>query len=396
MSLGRLNFDDISEADLTALINAGIPEGILIDYKRETYGNSDHDVKEFLKDVSSFANTAGGHLVIGMDETGGVASAITPITGLDADQESLRLENLTRDGIEPRIHGVRMRAIPIAVGGFVIVVRVPRSWNPPHRTIARKSNRFYVRNSAGTHEASVEELRVLFNVSATVNERIRAFRQERLAKITAGEGPVRLSQDRGRILLHMVPFSAFSALSQIDLAQTTQLQGSLRPMGSVGFTPRFNFDGFINIAGGNPCHGYTQLFRNGIIEAVLAGMVVDRDGRAIIPSLSLEQYILDAIPFYLTALRSLEISTPVAVMVTIEGVHGAFLGVSNHQFYFDQPAPISQSVLELPEVVIDDYGTPDDYQRTLRPAFDALWNAGGFPASRHFNADGVWIGSQAH
>jgi predicted HTH transcriptional regulator len=32
---------------------------------------ADADVREFLKDVSSFANTAGGHLIIGMDEAGG-------------------------------------------------------------------------------------------------------------------------------------------------------------------------------------------------------------------------------------------------------------------------------------------------------------------------------------
>jgi hypothetical protein len=62
MSLSGTNFDDLSESDLSALIDAEVPEGLLVDYKRDAYGRGDADVKEFLKDVSSFANTAGGHL----------------------------------------------------------------------------------------------------------------------------------------------------------------------------------------------------------------------------------------------------------------------------------------------------------------------------------------------
>src|SRR5262245_53699237 len=120
MSLGRVNFDEIVEADLASLIATGVPEGIAVDYKRDAYGRADADVKEFLKDISSFANTVGGHLVVGMDEVGGVASAITPIAGLDADQELQRLENLMRDGLEPRVFGIRTKAVPIADGGFAI------------------------------------------------------------------------------------------------------------------------------------------------------------------------------------------------------------------------------------------------------------------------------------
>jgi hypothetical protein len=40
---------------LNGLIDAGVPEGALIDYKRALYGRSDAEVKEYLKDISSFA-----------------------------------------------------------------------------------------------------------------------------------------------------------------------------------------------------------------------------------------------------------------------------------------------------------------------------------------------------
>jgi predicted HTH transcriptional regulator len=137
MSLSSISFDDISERDLRDQIQAGVPEGILVDYKRDLYGRSDADVKEFLKDVSSFANTAGSHLIIGIDEAAGVPTAIAALSGINPDQELQHLESLARDGLEPRVVGLRMKAVPISSGGFVIVLRIPKSWNPPHRVMAK-------------------------------------------------------------------------------------------------------------------------------------------------------------------------------------------------------------------------------------------------------------------
>jgi predicted HTH transcriptional regulator len=76
MSIGRENFDQIVESDLQTLIETGVPEGIVIDYKREPYGGSEAEKKEFLKDLSSFANTNGGHLIIGMSADDGIPVAI--------------------------------------------------------------------------------------------------------------------------------------------------------------------------------------------------------------------------------------------------------------------------------------------------------------------------------
>src|SRR5882724_6609216 len=127
----------------------------------------------------------------------------------DPDQDLQRLENLARDGIEPRISGLRMRALPISGGGYVIVLRVPKSWNPPHRVSARNTNRIYGRNSAGAYEFSVEELRVIFTSAASALDRMRAFRAERLAKIDSGEALFSLAVNRGRLVLHIVPLSSF-------------------------------------------------------------------------------------------------------------------------------------------------------------------------------------------
>ena len=78
MGLTNKNFDSLTTGDLDDLIRVGMQEGILLEYKSALYGNGDSDVKEYLKDISSFANTSGGHLVIGLQETGGAPVAFLP------------------------------------------------------------------------------------------------------------------------------------------------------------------------------------------------------------------------------------------------------------------------------------------------------------------------------
>ena len=387
MSISRLNFDEISEADLQALIDTGTPEGIAIEYKRDSYGGSDADKKELLKDMSSFANTSGGHIIIGMDAEDGVPVEIAAIMDRSPDKEILRLENVIRDGVTPRITGVRIKALATG-SGFAIVLRIPRSWNPPHQVSAYKTNRFYVRNSAGAHEVSVEELRMLFNLGVVAQERSRALREERRAKIAAGHGPVVLRDGEGKIIVHIIPLSAFSTRDQIDLREAYQISLLLAPAAGAGTTPRFNFDGLVNIAyNGQDIQGYSQVFRNGCIESVHARATKRWDSRTWIPSITFCNHVLDVVPRHLDALQALEVSPPFVVMITVEGVYGAFLGIDPSPS-LEEAQPIKQASLELPEILIDDYSTKQAYQQ-------ALWNAGGFPEYGHYDSSRKWVRGHA-
>jgi hypothetical protein len=390
MALSNINFDSITESDLAELISAGVPEGVLLDYKRDMYGRSDADIKEFLKDVTSFANTSGGHLIIGLDETAGVPTTVTAIGG-NPDQDLQRLESLARDGIEPRISGLRIRALPVSSGGYVIILRIPKSWAPPHRVSARNTNRIYGRNSAGTYEFSVEELRVLFTLSANILDRVKMFRAERLAKIDSGEAIAPLAQNCGRLVVHLVPTSAFGLSNQIEPGKAYKLQELLRPMNGMGYSPRINFEGFSNVYNGTDgkCWSYTQMFRGGAIEAVKVRVMSDHQAGALsIPTLDFDRWIFERLPDYLSALQQLDVPPPVILMVTLQGVRGARLGVASDSL--DDPIKIDRDVLELPECIIEQYGTAFDYQRAARPAFDALWNTGGYFRSKHFDSTGKW------
>jgi hypothetical protein len=394
MSLNSRNFAELSESDLNELISTGVPEGFMIEYKRPCYGSGDADVKEFLKDVSSFANAAGGHLILGMAETGGVASEITPINVGDADKELQRMESMARDGIEPRIVGIQMKHVPLRAGGSAFILRIPKSWNPPHRVSARGTNRFYARTSAGAYEVSVEELRVLFARGADARDRLRAFRAERLARIAAGDALVPLLARNDRIVIHVLPLFAFGPGEPIDLDKAHAQAEFLRPIGSGSINPRLNFDGLINVYGADENFGYTQLFRNGCIEAVEVGCIMERDNRFLIPSLDVEQKIVRIVPTYARALNQLGVSPPIIVMITLQGVRGAFLGVDNRQFLFGNPVAINRDTLELPEVMSERWGERTDYEMAIRPALDVLWNAAGYRRSKYFADSGEWIGEQ--
>jgi predicted HTH transcriptional regulator len=91
MTINRNDIEEITDADLRELKDNEVGEGILHEYKLDLYGTSDADKKEFLKDASSFANTAGGHIVVGVKEDQGLPIDFPGIS-TNPDEEKLRLE----------------------------------------------------------------------------------------------------------------------------------------------------------------------------------------------------------------------------------------------------------------------------------------------------------------
>jgi len=393
MPIDKSDFDSIAEQDLQELIEIGVPEGHKCEYKSALYGYADADKKEALKDISSFANSSGGHLILGIEEHKGIPKALTGLSGIDPDAEILRLEQLVRSGIEPRITGIRIKAISLVNGSQAIVVRIPKSWNYPHRISAQNANRFYLRNSGGVHEANIDELRRLFMMSSNIRENIRAFRNTRLDTIISGQGPLRLNGG-GRLILHIVPLTAFESTEQIDLKYSFSQRDMFRPIGSSGYSSRFNFDGLLIYKGEDPKDGYTQIFRNGILEATKASLIREREGHRMIPGRAFDKQVFEVLPKYINGLQALGIAAPLVVMLTLEGIEGAYLVVSDRPFDLDGIYAIDRPVLYLPEITIEEYGSITTYQSAMRPAFDALWNAIGFVASRYFDEQNVWIGDK--
>jgi hypothetical protein len=401
--------EDIEKADIDALVAGGVGESRTLDYKETLPGGGDEDKKEFLYDASSFANAAGGLIVYGVKEVRdtnnkptGLPASADGLAATSADAEILRLENILRTGIDPRIPVARFKAIPGFKDGPVLVLRVDQSWAAPHMVIFKNASRFYSRNSAGKYPLDVREIRAAFALSESIPERIRRFRDDRLARIVAGETPVDIPS-RGKFVLHMVPVTAVepSALVELNLDKLGWLAAP--HLDFVGLARdqqrRYNLDGalvydrVILMPNEKPiCRSYAQLFRSGAIEAVA---VLDNptglDGYL---SEKFESLLIQDFRQYLEQVNLLGIQPPLFVMTTLLGAKGFSLWVPTHRYPESvrgagANVPFDRNVMLLPDLNIEDLSALAE--DILRPALDALWQAGGWERCHRYNKDGRFI-----
>ena len=88
--------NNVAAADIDDLVRNKVPETRTIEYKRELPGSTDSDKREFLADVSSFANTAGGDLLFGVAEMEGLPTKVIGVQSADLDAEISRLDSIIR------------------------------------------------------------------------------------------------------------------------------------------------------------------------------------------------------------------------------------------------------------------------------------------------------------
>jgi hypothetical protein len=396
MALLHIPLDQIDEKHLRALITAGAAESRSIDYKRTTYGDRHADYAEFLADVSSFANTAGGDLVLGVDAKNGIPTDITPLI-VPMDKEILRLEEVARGGLQPRIANFSPHVVEIRGGGNVLILRVPRSYNAPHRVIREKSIRFWARSAAGKYEPDVNELRTLFNAGPQLADRIRNFRLDRIAKIAAGQAPVQL-MNRGSLILHIVPLSAFDVTPSVPLHEIKQDFRAFVPMGSsTAQGVRINFDGILKTSNADPQvtrhRAYVQLYRSGTIESVCSALIAESSRTPIISNL--DDAIIREIMRILNDLAAVGIEPPYALLVSLIGVTGA-------RFNFDRNSQwvppdnlgdhLDRDQYHFDEVIFETIpATSSECADSIRPILDQMANAGGRATSPIFDNQGRYI-----
>jgi len=374
------------ESDLQTLLDNEVTEGKTIDYKESLSSNSDKDKKEFLFDISSFANTSGGHLIFGIKEDGGLPIDICGLDISDADAVILKLENSIRDGIAPRIPGVAARIISLSNNRVAIVFRIPRSVSQPHMTTFKNASKFYARNSAGKYQLDVGELRTAFTLSQNTTDRIRSFRHKRLDMVLSGETPINMNRG-AKIVLHIIPIGAFNPASNFDVTSLKQQNPS--PLSGTVWNHRYNFDGLLSFS--NTLYSYTQAFRNGIVEAVDAFLLEPRQGSG---SLNIrgcdnEKKILEKLSEYILVQKQLGTEPPFFIMLSLLDVEGYSMLVSQ-DFEFDRVHQIDRKNLLMPEVMVENFDF--DPHKVMKPIFDAIWNACGYPGSKNYDDSGNWCG----
>lgn len=377
--------DGIKEEDLKELIENRVIEKKHLDYKLKLPSNRDAE-KEFLADIVSFANTSGGDIIYGIsqDNATGYPKELSGIDIPNKDQEILRLESIIRDGIEPRIPHVSTHPVTLANSKTIMIIRIQKSWLSPHRVKFRGDHRFYARATNGKYELDIVELRNAFMFRDDINNKIRKFRENRIANLFANETPVPF-YDNAKIILHLIPLISFNRSTVYDLDSIARKFDYIHPINGSSLKFRYNLEGFLvySVNSSGRSYSYTQIYRNGVIEAVDA---LELSNTNTIPSISYEKKLILCFSKYLFALKHLKVQLPLAIFLTLTAVKG--YSMATERFFEAESMTIDRDILQLPEVLVETYD--DKPEVILRPVFDAIWNACGLAKSLNFDEKGEW------
>ncbi len=375
------NLSDVSLQDVQTQCDDQVLEGRSFDFKSEPIGGGDQAKREFLRDVSAFANASGGDLILGVKTKDGVADEMCGILVDDPDKEIQRLNNIVRDGLEPRYSGLEPKWLPIEGTRGVMLVRVHRSWSAPHRVTSGRDMNFYVRNTIGKHPMSVDELRQAFNLSATVAARIRAFRDERVHAIETYQLPFDLFRGP-KIAVLIVPLSAM--VNPLDLhIQDRKIDRLINPIWAGSWSRQFCLEGVAMIPSDNPVSASALVFRMGAVEFV-------SPTGSNPPWIRIEDVIFESWKQFVAFAKSFDVEPPVSVFVTMIEVAGLMLSTEPYSY----STAIRQNIVSLPEVSVDvgDFEKPREvlFKRVL----DVAGNAFGFERWPSYDAAGNHLRSR--
>ena len=377
MALFDTQLELITESDLQFLIENEVREGYQIEYKLAVLrdGKEKQDKIDFLASVTSFANTFGGDLLIGVEALSGMPIGIAGWQGADLDKEKLRIENLLRDLVEPRI-AFTIHEI-LCSKGNVVMIRVPWSWAQPHMLKIDQLNRFYYRHSAGKDIMNVTQLRAAFALSTRLEEQIAAFRRERIDAIKNGTAGHLASPPGPTVVVHVVPFESFRVGFGLDLEGAMKhAQGGLLPLGTGSNGHAYNLDGVYCFDEFPACNAYTHVFRNGIVETASRRLLTAPQGQKLIPCGAVPRDVIQHIRSVMAFYQRLGISPPFVVAMSILNVTGFEFATSTEMGIGYYTRSVDREDLVIPETLVQDFETsPVD---VCRPIFDGLFNATGF------------------
>lgn len=382
--------DQLDEEKLQKICDDLTSETLTLEFKRDLPGKEKEDKVEFLKDVAALANAEGGDLIYGIEEKSGSALRIHPIAVSSIDAEKRRLGQILDGGVEPRITGIRFQEVVVS-GGYVLVLRVPLSYDGPHRISYNSDERFLLRSGTHISKMSYDQIKSAFDRTASLAERAKHFRRERLEAIRTGQTPKPVMSGP-LCVTHIIPLASINGRQAIDVAGLSR-----NPIGILFAdwnhnTWTLNLDGIVThsvISDASPnTYGYNQVYRTGSTEAVFhGGSIVSTEKN--IPSTVVTNFIRMSIDRNIKFLKQSGFSGPAIVGVAMLNVEDYTLGVGG-VFHIFEKTVADRSSLILPEVWLESLDTLTDIDEIVRPMMDILWQSFGVERCLEYTSEGKW------
>ncbi|HHT9162922.1 MAG TPA: AlbA family DNA-binding domain-containing protein [Candidatus Brocadiia bacterium] len=149
-----------------------------LEYKKEI-GNSDENKKEFLKDVSGFANASGGFLIIGVEEKDAKPEKITGIEEKMGNQKIDEwVNNVLISNINERLR-YEIKIFELENKKVVMLLYIPESVKKPHMVTFHERNAYFIRHNTSVNPATHAEVREMFEYSKKNIDKFEEFLKQR-------------------------------------------------------------------------------------------------------------------------------------------------------------------------------------------------------------------------
>jgi hypothetical protein len=142
--------DAVTHDQVLSLVTNSVSESYDLDFKGALYGTSDKAKRDLGSDVAAMANTAGGVVVLGVEDDDQGRAARAPGVELD-DAERRRIRQIVVSQVSPLpVFDTVPVEDPHTPGRGFILLAMPRSVMAPHAVIVNESLRFPRRNGTTT------------------------------------------------------------------------------------------------------------------------------------------------------------------------------------------------------------------------------------------------------
>jgi len=175
------NIRDLKFEDVETFIAAEELESVVLEYKT-TIESTDADKRELARSVCAFANSQGGHLVIGVAEEKG--KPIPPLVGVPRLLGDTKIEEWTEQVLNSNISqrvAVETAVLPLPANQdrCVLVIEVPHSKRAPHMVTFKGENRYFKRHERQVLRAEEYEVRELFERSRRLRDEVQEYLNRR-------------------------------------------------------------------------------------------------------------------------------------------------------------------------------------------------------------------------